>query len=147
MFFTVSLPIFIHFRRFYPRGGTADGSCVRADPRASARTPRGQLNSAPRTRIWRGHGSLKILKHKYLTFLRVENAGFTSKHCYRSYSKVPPPKGKARSPPSWEGREGRFRAPEGRAPIEKEVPSHRRVRGSGKFGPKFWGTLLYCLSR
>ena len=36
--------------------GTADVSCVRADPRASARTrgprtPRGQLNSAPRTRL------------------------------------------------------------------------------------------------
>ena len=53
------------------RGRTADESCVRADPRASARTrgprtPRGQLNSAARTRIWRGHGLLKILKHKYL---------------------------------------------------------------------------------
>ena len=58
---------------------------IRAHPRGRGpRTPRGQLNSAPRTRIWRGHILLKILKHKYLMFLRVENAGFTSKRCYGS---------------------------------------------------------------
>ena len=102
MFFTVSLPIFIHFWRLYPRGGTAD----------SART----TNSAPpRTWIWRGHGLLKILKHKYLTFLRVGNAGVTSKHCYRSYSKVPP-KEERRVPPRGKSARVGFGRPKG-APL------------------------------
>ena len=54
-----------------PEGGGDDVSCVHADPRRGPRTPRGQVNSALRTRIWRGPRLLKILKHKYLMFFYV----------------------------------------------------------------------------
>ena len=71
---------------FRPEGGpriSIASARIRAHPRGP-RTPRGKLNSAPRTRIWRGLDYWKFSKIN--VFLRVENACFFSKRCYASYT-------------------------------------------------------------